>query len=132
MPDYTVRIVGSLIIGISITGCGIDMDTYDPAYTREDLLSSSAKTWNDSFLTGSPQEVYNLLSERCMSVISFQEFPSLVEDFGVGGPGPSSLTVRTDGDRGYVTTKFSAHPEKDTIDVPWVYSKEHGWRNDDC
>ena len=132
MNGFTVRVFGSLITALSLTGCGVDMDTYDPAMSQEDILTSSSQRWNRSVLEGYPKDAYTLLSVRCMNIIPAQEFPTRFKDFGVGGPGPSSLTVHIEGGRGYVTTLFSVHPERDEIDVPWIYSKEDGWRNDDC
>ncbi|MDZ7912885.1 MAG: hypothetical protein U5O16_13810 [Rhodococcus sp. (in: high G+C Gram-positive bacteria)] len=58
MNGCTVRAFCFLSIAISLAGCGVDMDTYDPAISQEEILTSSAKNWNDSTLEGNPQDAY--------------------------------------------------------------------------
>lgn len=86
MNGCTIRAFGFLSIAISLAGCGVDLDTYDPAISQEEILISSAKNWNDSTLEGNPQDAYHLLSPRCMNMISEQDFPAMFKDFGVGVP----------------------------------------------
>lgn len=115
----------------SATGTPGASPTTQAASTEQDLRDA-ATAYSDGFLTGKP-ETYDLLSSRCQSRVSEQEFGNILEMASAtyGGALPfETFDATISGDLARVSYTYSV-PAINQESEPWV-REDGAWKQDDC
>ena len=107
-----------------------DASMRSETHDRSAAVLPAVQAYSDALLGGRPARAYALLSERCHTKVSLEDFTRRVASANGKVRKIRFADIRQDGSTAAVTYDYTAratNPKRE----PWV--SEHGqWRNDDC